>query len=205
VTAENLEYKYQSGQTGHHHAYLLPALDRIVDEFKPDRIFDLGCGNGSVAHHLLPRCKVVGIDPSESAVRIANESYPGLRVEQGSAYDDLTAKFGTFPMVISLEVVEHLYDPHRYARSIFELLKPGSVAVVSTPYHGYLKNVALALSGKMDAHFTSLWDGGHIKFWSIRTLSALLEEAGLEVIRCERVGRIPVLAKSMIMVARRPA
>jgi hypothetical protein len=39
---------------------------------------------------------------------------------------------------------------------------------VSTPYHGYHKNLGLALSGKMDAHFTALWEGGHIKFFSIR-------------------------------------
>ena len=62
----------------------------------------------------------------------------------------------------------------------------------------------MALSGKMDAHFTALWDHGHIKFWSIKTLSALLREAGFVDIRFERVGRMPALAKSMIAVARKP-
>ncbi|MFN3682011.1 MAG: hypothetical protein ACK4VP_08235, partial [Nitrospira sp.] len=79
----------------------------------------------------------------------------------------------------------------------------GGVAIVSTPYHGYWKNLALALSGKMDAHFTALWDHGHIKFWSIRTLRQLLQEAGFSEIRFLRVGRIPPLAKSMIAVAYR--
>ena len=46
------------------------------------------------------------------------------------------------------------------------------------PHHGNLKNCAFALSGKLDAHFSALWDGGHIKFWSRRTLTALLQEAG---------------------------
>jgi 2-polyprenyl-6-hydroxyphenyl methylase/3-demethylubiquinone-9 3-methyltransferase len=55
----------------------------------------------------------------------------------------------------------------------------------------------------MDAHFTALWDYGHIKFWSRRTLAVLLEEAGLRVERFVRVGRIPLLAKSMIAVAQR--
>jgi len=62
----------------------------------------------------------------------------------------------------------------------------------------------MALSGKMDAHFTALWDHGHIKFWSIRTLSILLEEVGFRDLQFERVGRIPPLAKSMIAVAQRP-
>ena len=71
------------------------------------------------------------------------------------------------------------------------------------PYHGYWKNLALALTGRMDAHFTAMWDHGHIKFWSIATLGELLREAGFADLRFERVGRIPALAKSMIAVARR--
>jgi fructose-1,6-bisphosphatase/inositol monophosphatase family enzyme len=76
---------------------------------------------------------------------------------------------------------------------------------VSTPYHGYWKNLALALAGKLDNHFTALWDHGHIKFWSIATLRHLLQEAGFQSIAFHRVGRIPLLAKSMIAVARKGA
>lgn len=79
----------------------------------------------------------------------------------------ISAQYGRFPLVVSLEVVEHVFDPRHYARTLFDLLEPGGVAVVSTPYHGYLKNVALAVSGKLKSHFTELWDGGHIKFFSI--------------------------------------
>ena len=78
------------------------------------------------------------------------------------------------------------------------------MAIISTPYHGYWKNLALALSGRMDAHFTALWDHGHIKFWSRRTLGDLLREAGFVDIRFWRVGRVPALAKSMIVMARKP-
>lgn len=56
----------------------------------------------------------------------------------------------------------------------------------------------------MDAHFTALWDHGHIKFWSIRTLGELLREAGFVDLRFVRVGRVPALAKAMIVMARRP-
>ena len=62
----------------------------------------------------------------------------------------------------------------------------------------------MALTGKMDAHFTALWDHGHIKFWSMHTLGELLREAGFVDIRFERVGRVPALAKSMIALARKP-
>lgn len=72
--------------------------------------------------------------------------------------------------------------------------------IISTPYHGYLKNLALAATGKMNAHFTALWDHGHIKFWSIPTLTQLLRERGFTNIRSRCVGRIPAIARSMIAV-----
>lgn len=65
-------------------------------------------------------------------------------------------------------------------------------------------NLAMAMTGRMDAHFTALWDHGHIKFWSVRTLGLLLEEAGFRDIAFTRVGRVPPLAKSMIAIARKP-
>ncbi len=94
--------------------------------------------------------------------------------------------------------------PRAFARRVFDLLEDNGTAIISTPFHGYWKNLALALTGKLDKHFTVLWDYGHIKFWSERTLRELLEEAGFTDIRFERVGRIRPLAKSMIAIARRP-
>jgi 2-polyprenyl-6-hydroxyphenyl methylase/3-demethylubiquinone-9 3-methyltransferase len=146
---------------------------------------------------------VTGVDPSIEGITQANKRFPQLKLEQGSAYEDLVKRFGRFPVVVSLEVVEHLYAPRDYAKTIYDLLEPGGVAILSTPYHGYLKNLALAITGKMDQHFTALWDHGHIKFWSVRTLSALLKESGFVDIRFHRVGHIPPLVKSMIAVARK--
>jgi hypothetical protein len=37
--------------------------------------------------------------------------------------------------------------------------------IITTPYHGYLKNIALSVSVKFDHHVNPLWDGGHIKFF----------------------------------------
>jgi 2-polyprenyl-6-hydroxyphenyl methylase/3-demethylubiquinone-9 3-methyltransferase len=148
--------------------------------------------------------EVSGVDPSSEGIAQAKASHPHLRLDTASAYDDLAAQYGRFPVVISLEVVEHVYAPRDYARCLFDLVEPGGTAFVSTPYHGYLKNLALAVAGKMDAHFTALWDHGHIKFWSVPTLTVLLHEVGFRDIRFLRVGRIPSLAKSMIAIAHRP-
>jgi 2-polyprenyl-6-hydroxyphenyl methylase/3-demethylubiquinone-9 3-methyltransferase len=84
-------------------------------------------------------------------------------------------------------------------------LSAGGYALISTPYHGYLKNLALAITGKMDKHFSPLWDHGHIKFWSRESLTQLLSDTGLTVVRIDRVGRIPPLAKTMLAIVQKQA
>lgn len=201
-------YRYRGPNPSHAHSYLLPQVRSELAVFFSrggGRIFDLGCGNGSVASALVEDgYDVCGVDPSTEGIAQAGTAYPHIRLEVGSAYDDLVARFGRFPAVISLEVVEHVYAPRDYAKTLFDLVAPGGIALVSTPYHGYAKNLVMALTGKLDAHFTALWDHGHIKFWSVRTLSILLREAGFDDIRFLRVGRVPSLAKSMIAIARKP-
>jgi 2-polyprenyl-6-hydroxyphenyl methylase/3-demethylubiquinone-9 3-methyltransferase len=200
------DYRYFTDQPAHTQSYLWPA---VLSELRRDQIhraFDLGCGNGALARFLEPcGIDVCGVDPSESGIAIARQTDNSLRLEIGSAYDNLRARFGLYPAVISLEVIEHVYYPRIFAKCVADLLQPGGVALVSTPYHGYLKNLALAISGRMDSHFTALWEYGHIKFWSIKTLTQLFNEVGMQVERIYRLGRFPTLAKSMLAVIRRPS
>ena len=208
-TADLSGYRYDQASLNHSHGYLLPTVFRLLDELNlpadQRRLFELGCGNGSVAHALTQRgWDVTGVDPSVEGIAQAHRAYPDLKLYPGSAYDDLATQYGQFPVVLSLEVVEHVYFPRQYAKTVFNLIHSGGgTALLSTPYHGYWKNLAMALTGKMDRHFTALWDHGHIKFWSMPTLTALLEETGFGAIRFERVGRIPPLAKAMIAVAQK--
>ena len=118
----------------------------------------------------------------------------------------LAAVYGkaSFDAVVSAEVIEHVYLPRDFVKCAFELLRPGGLFVVTTPYNGYLKNVVLAISGNMDRHWTVLWDVGHIKFWSWNTISAVLKEEGFEDIRFAGAGRMPFLWKSMVVSCRKP-
>lgn len=180
---------YYSDRCLYGHDYLLAKIEPIVAAARPNRIFDLGCGNGSIANRLSKHASVTGIDISDSGVQIANRSLPHLKIEVGSVNDDLAAKYRRFPVVVSLEVVEHLFDPPSFAKTLRP--GPGGLAIVSTPYHGYWKNLAISLTGKFDSHFTASRIGGHIKFWSVHTLRTLLTEAGFTEIEFLRVCRIP--------------
>lgn len=200
-------YIWNNAERTDAHDFILPELMRILSRIRHPsrgcRILDLGCGNGSISAYLASHGWIVtGVDPSTDGIRQAKKSYPDVNFYHGSAYDDLAQIHGTFPIVISLEVIEHVYSPREFARTVKKCLEPGGVAIISTPYHSYLKNLALALSGRMDAHFTALWDHGHIKFWSTKTISALLSEADLHIDSITRVGRVPALAKSMIITCR---
>ncbi len=68
---------------------------------------------------------VTGVDPSVKGISQAKHAFPELKLYKGSAYDDLADEYGQFPIVISLEVVEHVYAPREYARTVFNLLEPG--------------------------------------------------------------------------------
>jgi 2-polyprenyl-3-methyl-5-hydroxy-6-metoxy-1,4-benzoquinol methylase len=204
-TAPKHEYAYREASASWAHSYLVPPLLSEIERLKPTRAFEIGAGSGHVASLLAKRgIEVTAIEPSESGVALARRHHPDVKMHSGSVYDNLAETYGRFPLVLSLEVVEHLMYPRLFAKAVFDLLEAGGTAIVSTPYHGYWKNLVLALSGKMDAHFTALWDGGHVKFWSIATLTSLMEEAGLQIERVVRVGRVPPLAKSMIFILRRP-
>ena len=201
-------YAYEDPELNASHDYLVPALLEELAALRRStdhkRVFELGCGNGSVADVLTRQgYQITGVDASAQGIEQAKRRFPHLTLHLGSAYDPLADTYGKFPVVVSLEVVEHLYAPRVFARSLFDLVEPSGTVIVSTPYHGYWKNLAMAMTGKLDHHFTALWDHGHIKFWSIGTLRLLLQEAGFHSIRFRRVGRVPALAKSMIAIAKK--
>lgn len=186
--------------------YIYPAVLRELKRNSSiHTIFEIGCGTGDVLKRLsVDGFKVYGIDPSINGIGQARTKYPMLHVENASAYDRLVDKYGEWDAVLSIEVVEHLYRPHKFARTAFELLRPGGLFVLSTPFHGYWKNLALAVTGMMDEHFMALREHGHIKFWSEKTINTLLIDTGFQQIRIVRTGRIPALAKSMVVLATKP-
>jgi len=208
VTEPYRDYGFGDARASHMHARFMPAIYDLAGPIGAGtRVLDVGCGNGYTCGELRKRgCDVVGIDLSESGVSIARRAYPDCRFEIASATDDFLTvlREQPFDLIVSTEVVEHLYDPRRYASSCFRALKPGGMFICTTPYHGYLKNLLIAVAGKWDRHADPLWDGGHIKLWSRQTLSRLLSETGFDDLQFRGVGRVPGLWMTMVMAGRKP-
>jgi 2-polyprenyl-3-methyl-5-hydroxy-6-metoxy-1,4-benzoquinol methylase len=202
------EYGYSAAGPGCASHYLQPIVAEIVAALpKGSVVMDLGCGNGSTLAALRRSgLSLHGLDSSVSGVGIACREHPELDISVADVTADLTSHplYAKCDLVITTEVVEHVFLPRLFVRNCYGFLRPGGKLVISTPYHGYLKNLVLAVTGRLDAHFTALWDYGHIKFWSHETLILLLREAGFEIEAFRGAGRLPFLWKSMVVVASRP-
>ncbi len=205
TTYSEYEYSYGDRNLGHHHSYLLPPLLEMLSHAKlsshqKPRVLDLGCGNGSFSYLIAQQgYEVVGVEESESGCKFARLNFPNCHFIHASIYDLPCADLeNSFDIVISSEVIEHLLYPRELVRAARKCLNPNGRLIITTPYHGYLKNVSLALSGRMDQHFTTLWDGGHIKFFSVKTLTDLLEAEGFTNPGFKFAGRFPYLWKSML-------
>jgi 2-polyprenyl-6-hydroxyphenyl methylase/3-demethylubiquinone-9 3-methyltransferase len=141
------------------HRYLIPA---IADELRrlangsALTVLDVGCGNGHVTAAVAALGhRVVGVDASEDGIEIARSAHPGIRFEVASIYDDAFGKLLAEPVdcVLALEVVEHLYLPRRLFEASHRVLRKDGWLIVSTPHHGYVKNLAISLVNGWDRHF----------------------------------------------------
>jgi 2-polyprenyl-3-methyl-5-hydroxy-6-metoxy-1,4-benzoquinol methylase len=188
--------------------YVFPEVIGTLRKALPDggRVLDIGCGNGSLTGRLAG-CgyEMVGVDLSQGGITLARETHPSCRFEVISISERVLSDLGTppFDAVVSTEVIEHLYDPHELAKGAYTALRPGGIFVLSTPYHGWLKNVAISIAGKFDDHVNPLFTGGHIKFFSRRSLYVLLTQAGFNQLTFRGAGRLPGLWKSMVVAGLR--
>jgi len=200
------DYGYAHGdETGVDSAILQEAQKLLAANATPGaRVLDFGCGNGYFSARLAAAGFVVtGVDASASGIEQATRHHAGPKFARVDAQDERAVHaLGVFDAVVSIEVIEHVPSTQAFVRSIKGCLRPGGVAIVSTPYHGYLKNIAIAAAGLHDRHYNPLWEGGHIKFFSPRTLALAFGAQGFELLVCKRLGRIWPLAKSIVAAFR---
>lgn len=152
-------------------------------------LLDIGCGDGKVARLLQPRgitCR--GLDVSAEAVALCREQ--GFDAAVHDLARPLPVPAASQDAITVFEVLEHLFLPQEAVREMARALRPGGHLIGSVPNAVHGAHRLLMLAGRFNpggSPATSLrapWRDPHVRFFSPRTLRAMLAEvAGLEVVR----------------------
>jgi SAM-dependent methyltransferase len=151
-----------------------------------DDVLDVGCGDGRTSGPFLSghAGSYTGADISETAVETARSA----ELDAVLIDDAGTLPFGdaSFDVVTSIEVYEHLFDPHLAAAEALRVLRPGGRLILTVPNLGHWKQrLDLALRARWNPLGDELsvdepWRDPHIRFYTPEILSRMLEQAGFE-------------------------
>jgi SAM-dependent methyltransferase len=145
-----------------------------------DRVLDVACGEGGLAHHL-PHAAYVGLDPHCNAAAAG----PDIRNETVAEHAALHPE--EYDAVCALHAIEHVSDPLGFARDLVRCLKPGGALCIVVPSR------ASALT-KLP-NFVLNAPPHHLSWWNAAALNALSNELGLGI---EAVEAVPFSFDSMI-------
>jgi 2-polyprenyl-3-methyl-5-hydroxy-6-metoxy-1,4-benzoquinol methylase len=168
-----------------------------------ERVLDVGCGEGHLAARLAHGgAEVVGIDVAAEPLRRARVRYPELDLRKVEPEGVWPLADGSFDAVWAGEVIEHVTDTGAWFSEIRRVLRSGAVLLLSTPDHGRLQMFRWALTPRaFDAHFNPRAD--HLRFYTRRTLTELLEDFGFHDVEVRGVGGPPGMRQQLLASSRR--
>ncbi|KEO89784.1 3-demethylubiquinone-9 3-methyltransferase [Erythrobacter longus] len=143
---------------------------------------DIGCGAGLVCEPLSRLgAAVTGVDAASDNVQAASAHAEagGLDIRY-IAGEVASLDIGTFDLVTSLEVVEHVADKRAFLRDVADRLAPGGLLVLSTPNRTAASRVLLVGAAEAVGYVpkgTHHWKD----FITPEELEELLAELGFEV------------------------
>ena len=148
------------------------------------RILDIGCGGGLLSEPMARLgASVVGADPATRNIPVAqlHAEQSGLTIDYRlTTAEDLAAAGERFDVVLNMEVVEHVPDPHSFLTACQMLLKPGGLMICST-LNRNAKSFGMAIVG---AEWVMRWlpKGTHDwrKFITPDELADFITKAGLD-------------------------
>jgi SAM-dependent methyltransferase len=159
----------------------LSAVRDLVEPQEGERVLDLGCAAGAIAHFLSSfGCRVVGVDSEQLAIETARSLFPELEFVQADVAE-LPFEDGSFDKAVAADLVEHL-DDETFARMLAEtgrVLVPGGTLSIYTPNPKHYIE-------RLKAHdFILAQNPTHIGLRDADTLVGFFVRAGYDVERSE--------------------
>lgn len=146
-------------------------LNFCLDSIEVNNILDVGCGEGYITRRIKEHKKginIEGIDYYGDVIEIARKNCPEIKFLQGSVYD-LPYGDGTFDLLVSSEVLEHLEEPERAINEIKRISK--KYCIITVPNEPYFR-IANMIRFKYMSSFGNT--PGHIQNWTKKDFENLL-------------------------------
>jgi len=200
---KNNEYFWKNNKADNSFSYLSNSIKKILNLYNTKKLshLDIGCGNGYLTKKIsnyFEHC--VGIDISKSAISQAKKNYNGKIKFYRKKISNINKKFN---FITIIEVIEHLYSPDDFLKKLSLVADNKTTILITTPYHSFVKNLMIILLGKFDNHFNPLWEHGHIKFFTKKSLKELCERNNFKVKKIFYSGRVYPISKSIIFIIKK--
>jgi SAM-dependent methyltransferase len=171
------DYPYVSGTTKTLPAHFAATCQRIADAYglgPDDLVVDVGSNDGTWLKQYAPwGCRTLGVEAAANVADIAKAAGVPTwnRFFNEACARDILAELGPAKIVTAAGVFFHLEELHSVVRGIEALLADDGVFVVQAIYlGGMVENTA----------FDQIYHE-HLFYYTLKSLSALLERHGLEV------------------------
>ena len=185
-----------------HRALVEQTVDELADVVAPPGpVADLGCGPGAHALALAQRgYDVVGVDGSPRMVEVARRRAVRHGVDATFDVHDVSGplRFAAASLggALAILVVQHLGRPAAFVAEIRRCLRPGGHLLITAPARDGMSPTSQNLSWRLRAACYHRVPGV-VRFYDSGSLSRLVEDQGLTVLRCNaEPGRVSVLARA---------
>jgi SAM-dependent methyltransferase len=174
----------------------------LLAEARPgQKVLDLGCGAGRFVVALRDHgADPIGVEIAEAALERARANAPDTDLRRAEPDKPLPLEDSSVDLVWCSEVLEHVPDTAHTLSEIRRVLRTGGRLLVTTPYHGRARNVAIALA-RFESHFDPL--GQHVRFYTRRSLRTTLAAFAFDDIRLTTFAGPPLLREALVARARR--
>lgn len=152
---------------------------------------DVGCGAGLLAEPLARLgAQVTAIDAASELIAVAREHAAGQGLEIDYRHAAVENLEGSFDLVTSMEVIEHVADPQAFLNSLAARLAPGGLLILSTPNRtGLSKLLMVTIAEGVGQIPKGTHDHG--KFITPEEMAVMMAAAGLTVIDSEGIAFSP--------------